>query len=139
MCIRDRLNKLSSTNRLELDGNSLTPLLKKPNSKSWEGSSGALTLLGVGINHPIEGIGINKNKAASWHIEITKDLDESFIKKQNYTIRTRDYRYILYNDGSEELYDHKKDPNEWYNLSKNKAYKKTKKRLREQLIDKLNT
>ena len=134
-----KLNKLSSTNRLELDGNSLNPLLKKPNSKSWEGSSGALTLLGVGINHPIEGIGINKNKAASWHIEITKDLDESFIKKQNYTIRTRDYRYILYNDGSEELYNHKKDPNEWYNLSKNKAYKKTKKRLREQLIEKLNT
>jgi arylsulfatase A-like enzyme len=134
-----KLNRISSNNNYELDGYSLNPLLKNPKSKSWAGSKGALTLLGVGINQPIEGIGINRNKAAPWHIEIIKDLDESFVNKQNYTIRTRDYRYILYNDGSEELYDHKKDPEEWINLSNDKTYNKIKKKLHKQLVEKLNT
>ena len=134
-----KLQKTSSESNLELDGNTLNPLLNNPNSKSWEGSSGALTLLGVGINQPIEGIGINNNKGAPWHIEIIKDLNESFINKQNYTIRTRDYRYILYNDGSEELYDHKNDLKEWYNLSSNKSYKKIKKKLHKQLLEKIKT
>ena len=29
----------------------------------------------------------------------------------------RDRRYIRYEDGSEELYDHQTDPNEWTNLA----------------------
>lgn len=33
----------------------------------------------------------------------------------NYAIRSERYRYIHYNDGSEEFYDHKTDPHEWYN------------------------
>ena len=36
----------------------------------------------------------------------------------NHTIRTQDWRYIRYADGSEELYDMKNDPNEWTNLAK---------------------
>lgn len=35
----------------------------------------------------------------------------------NHTIRTREWRYIRYADGSEELYDHRSDPNEWTNLA----------------------
>ena len=35
---------------------------------------------------------------------------------QHYAIKTDRYRYILYNNGKEELYDHKSDPNEWINL-----------------------
>lgn len=34
----------------------------------------------------------------------------------NYSIRSERYRYTRYNDGSEELYDHLTDPNEWNNL-----------------------
>ena len=126
------LQKTSSESDLKLDGNSLYPLLKKPNSKSWAGSDGALTLLGVGINKPINGLAVNKNKSAPWHIEILKDLDSSYIEKQNYTIRTRKYRYILYKDGSEELYNHDNDPKEWNNLSYDKNYQKLKKKLRKQ-------
>ena len=37
----------------------------------------------------------------------------------NHTIRSRHYRYIRYEDGSEELYDHRTDPNEWTNLAQN--------------------
>jgi len=45
----------------------------------------------------------------------------------NHTIRTEDWRYIRYADGSEELYDEKADPNEWTNLAKDPkhAAKKT--------------
>jgi arylsulfatase A-like enzyme len=40
----------------------------------------------------------------------------------NVSIRTDQMRYIRYADGSEELYDLKKDPNEWKNLSGNEAH-----------------
>ncbi len=35
----------------------------------------------------------------------------------NHGVRTENWRYIRYADGSEELYDMKKDPNEWDNLA----------------------
>ena len=35
----------------------------------------------------------------------------------NHTVRSEGWRYIRYHDGSEELYDHSKDPNEWKNLA----------------------
>jgi len=38
-------------------------------------------------------------------------------KFKNHAVRTEDWRYIRYADGSEELYDEKKDPNEWKNLA----------------------
>lgn len=40
----------------------------------------------------------------------------------NHGIRTREWRYIRYADGSEELYNMKKDPNEWDNLASDPAY-----------------
>ncbi len=36
----------------------------------------------------------------------------------NYGIRTTYHRYIQYHDGSQELYDHRSDPHEWYNLAR---------------------
>jgi arylsulfatase A-like enzyme len=35
----------------------------------------------------------------------------------NHSIRTRDWRYIRYRDGAEELYDHRTDPDEFNNLA----------------------
>ena len=35
----------------------------------------------------------------------------------NHGLRTRDWRFIRYADGSEELYDMRNDPNEWTNLA----------------------
>ncbi len=35
----------------------------------------------------------------------------------NHGLRTSEYRYIRYEDGGEELYEHKSDPNEWYNIA----------------------
>ncbi|MCZ6673705.1 MAG: sulfatase, partial [Verrucomicrobia bacterium] len=36
----------------------------------------------------------------------------------NHALRTQRWSYIRYADGSEELYDRRKDPNEWVNLAK---------------------
>ncbi len=35
----------------------------------------------------------------------------------NVSLRTERWRYLRYADGSEELYDHRNDPNEWENLA----------------------
>ncbi len=35
----------------------------------------------------------------------------------NYCVRSERWRLIHYNDGSEELYDHRSDPYEWHNLA----------------------
>lgn len=35
----------------------------------------------------------------------------------NHAVRSENWRYIRYNDGTEELYDRRKDPNEWTNLA----------------------
>ncbi|QDT68742.1 Choline-sulfatase [Planctomycetes bacterium MalM25] len=39
------------------------------------------------------------------------------VKKGVYSARSRRWRLIQYADGSEELYDHQNDPNEWYNVA----------------------
>ncbi len=49
--------------------------------------------------------------------------------RNNTAIRDERYRYIRYEDGSEELYDHSKDPNEFQNLADNPEYAPTKERL----------
>ena len=40
----------------------------------------------------------------------------------NYAIISERYRFIQYNDGSEEFYDRSKDPQEWHNQAKNPEY-----------------
>ena len=37
--------------------------------------------------------------------------------RNNHSVRTETHRYTRYRDGSEELYDHRSDPNEWTNLA----------------------
>ncbi|MGJ8641873.1 MAG: sulfatase [Luteolibacter sp.] len=48
-------------------------------------------------------------------------------------VRYQHYRFIEYGDGSQELYDHKKDPNEWNNLAKDIEYQSVLKMMKEQL------
>lgn len=48
---------------------------------------------------------------------------------EHIAVRTSQYRYIRYKDGSEELYNCSKDPHEWVNQSKNPEYAAIKKKL----------
>ena len=55
----------------------------------------------------------------------------------NHGVRTEDWRYIGYADGSEELYDMRRDPNEWTNLASDALFTQTKAELRK-LLPKTN-
>jgi len=44
----------------------------------------------------------------------------------NYAVRNQNWRYIRYYDGSEELYSHEVDPNEWHNMANDPGYKEKK-------------
>lgn len=52
---------------------------------------------------------------------------------KNHTVRMERWRYIRYQDGSEELYDHTTDPNEWNNLAGDEAYADIKESLKARL------
>jgi iduronate 2-sulfatase len=85
-----------------LGGHSLMPMIESKGE--WKGPSGALSVVGnFGISIPTE--------------------------KQNFSYRTKDWRFIRYGNGKEELYNHKTDAYEWYNLAYEKKYQKIKKQL----------
>jgi arylsulfatase A-like enzyme len=54
----------------------------------------------------------------------------------NHAIRSRDWRYIHYRDGSEELYDHRNDPHEWHNLATNPKWRTVLEEHRQHLPEK---
>ena len=43
-------------------------------------------------------------------------------QRGNHAVRSERWRYIRYADGTQELYDHDKDPDEWYNLAGDPEY-----------------
>ena len=90
-----------------LDGNSMKPLLEKANEENWNGSPAVLTAVYSGPEY------------------------ENDPTMQHYAIRTNQYRYILYNNGLEELYDHKNDPHEWTNVAP--TNKSTLEEMREEM------
>ena len=47
----------------------------------------------------------------------------------NHSVRDERWRYIRYRDGTEELYDHDQDPQEWNNLAGKPEFQKLKTRL----------
>ena len=52
----------------------------------------------------------------------------------NHSLRSDRWRYIRYNNGSEELYDHRNDPYEWTNLAADEAHAAKKQELRDKLM-----
>lgn len=86
-----------------LDGHSLKPLLENPETSQWTGPPEALTAL------------------YKWRMK----YDPS---RESYSLRSKDWRYIRYENGKEELYDTTSDPHEWHNLADRPVHAK---RLRE--------
>lgn len=73
-----------------------------------------LDLSGLGEDPNLEGqslVPLLENPDAEW-----PHLARSSIGPGNVAIISEGYRYIRYNDGSEEFYDRQKDPHEWANL-----------------------
>ena len=74
-----------------------------------------IDLCGLPANPRLEGVSLRpllENPNAPWeHVAI------STLGQNNHAVRDQRWRYIRYADGSEELYDHKNDPNEWDNLA----------------------
>ena len=69
-----------------------------------------------------------QNPECSWpHIALTT------YGRNNHGIRSEQYRYIRYEDGSEELYDHRHDDNEWYNVAGKPEYQDIKQSLKQKL------
>jgi len=77
-----------------------------------------IDLCGLSSNPKLEGVTLRpliQSPDASWgHVAI------STLGQNNHAVRDERWRYIRYADGSEELYDHQVDPNEWNNLAANR-------------------
>ena len=101
-------------NRLPLDGHSLRPFLQVPGNDSWSGPQVALSC--IYGEYPIE-----------------RD-QPGIAEEQHFTVRSRNWRYVLCNNGEEELYDHRNDPHEWHNLANVSEYDEVKNQLRTQLF-----
>jgi hypothetical protein len=54
-------------------------------------------------------------------------------ERQHFSARSRQYRYILCNNGEEELYDHLADPHEWKNLAHDPQFADAKKDMKRQV------
>jgi choline-sulfatase len=95
-----------------LDGHSLKPLLENPVRGEWSGPDEALTAL---------------YKWAMYY-------DPA---QQSYSLRSKDWRYIRYSNGKEELYHNAEDPYEWTNLAGSPEYVSTLKSFRAKLAARL--
>ncbi|TWU30858.1 sulfatase [Novipirellula artificiosorum] len=95
-----------------LDGHSMKPLLENPESGNWSGPNSALTAL------------------YKWR----KSYDPL---QESYSLRDKDWRYIRYENGKEELYFTQDDPYEWTNLADDPAHTIVRNSFREQLAKRL--
>jgi len=64
----------------------------------------------------------------------TRDLAFLSYGPRNTAAQSERYRYIRYEDGSEELYDHQKDPHEWANLIGKKKYQPIRNKMRARVL-----
>jgi arylsulfatase A-like enzyme len=84
-------------------------------------------LCGLKANKKLEGISLIQlleNPKTLW-------VRPSVITNErgNHAVRSQRWRYIRYNDGTEELYDYDKDPHEWTNLAGDSRFNIIKKEL----------
>jgi arylsulfatase A-like enzyme len=101
-----------NNNGAKLDGHSLKPFLLNPKTKNWNGPEIALSVI------------------TSWTSKKPKE--------QHLAARSKNYRYIHYKNGAEELYDHSIDPYEWNNLADKKTYEKIKSKLKTKLFEQIS-
>ncbi len=82
---------------LPLDGYSMAPLLRDPAAGKWDGPPTSLSVISGALP--------------------AKPGEPADARQQHYSLRSATHRYIRWNNGFEELYDHASDPWEWTNLA----------------------
>lgn len=105
---------MKNTKGRPLDGFSLKPILENAKTKSWKGPESVLTAL------------------YKWRTKYNP-------AKENYSLRSNDYRYIRYENGKEELYQTISDPHEWNNLVTDPSHAGPLAALRGELIKRIPT
>ena len=76
-------------------------------------------LAGLPTKRDLDGkslVGLLKDPTQKWQPALMT------MGRGNHAVRSDRWRYIRYSDGSEELYDHSKDPWEWTNLARQGEY-----------------
>jgi len=99
---------IKNSKGMPIDGHSLKPLVDKPSKGKWDGSNVALTV-------------------------IASKTDDKILLK-HFSVRSDNWRYTLYANGEEELYDHRNDPYEWNNIAANPKFKQEKQKLKDELL-----
>ena len=102
-------NTMKNDKGRPLDGFSLKPLLADPENGKWNGPEYAITAM------------------YKW----SQYYDPAF---QNYSLRFKDWRYIRYENGKEELYHTAKDDHEWNNLALDVKFEKKLFKFRQTLL-----
>lgn len=104
----------SGKNNIALDGHDLSPLLANPTTGQWDGPR-------VSLSHLNSLLNIAAHTESPWALN-------------HHSARSTQHHYILASDGSEELYDHTNDPNEWTNQASNASYATVKADLKQHLF-----
>ncbi len=90
-----------------------------------------LELTGLEADPRLEGnslVPLLQDQETDWHY-----MARTSFGPGNYAIISENFRFIQYNDGTEELYDLKADPHEWYNIVKKPEYNEIVRQHREQI------
>lgn len=95
-----------------LDGYSLKSLLMDPVKGKWSGPDEALTAL------------------YKWRMDYHP-------AQESYSLRSKDWRYIRYENGKEELYHTSNDPHEWNNLDERAEHAGRLIHFRKRLLDRI--
>lgn len=81
-----------------------------------------IELCGLSPNRQLEGVSLVsalQNPSSA----VERDIFVPYHERGGYAVVNSNWRYIYYPDGAEELYNVRKDPNEWYNLAGKDEYR----------------
>jgi arylsulfatase A-like enzyme len=99
----------AKTNKQPLSGHSIKPFLRDPKNGKWGGPDVALTCI--------------------------YDKDGREGQTYHFSVKSEEFRYTLYSNDAEELYDHRDDPHEWENLAGEQRYKQVKSKMKRKLFE----